>query len=265
MHFLYFQEVYDIQNNLFRIDFYNNGRGRGRDLGPPGPFSIIHDFDTATQYFIGTQILNCTATPLSVSAPYSFDVTTDNSGTLQLVSPNNFFFLGNEFNYSYEGVSNIRGVDVDSWVSVRDFEKVAQSVNLTDTIYEVFFTRPDWIYATDRSINTDPVPWRVKLTGGVSFLNSTTNSTVNINGTFQLDYFDFSTSEPNYDSFDISLCSAPEDYHTVLMMIPGQEKGLDFGRLRRNIRASVSKFTGVKPLQIGNIQVCKWMGVCVFF
>ena len=254
---MYFQEVYDIQNNLFRIDFYNSGRGRGRDLGPPGPVSIIHDFDTATQYFIGTQILNCTATPLSVSAPYFFDVTTDNSGTLQLVSPNNFFFLGNEFNYSYEGVSNVRGVDVDSWVSVRDFEKVAQAVNLTDTIYEVFFTRPGWIYVTDRSINTDPVPWRVKLSGRVSFLNSTTNSTVNINGTFQLDYFDFSTSEPNYDSFDISLCSAPEDYHTVLMMIPGQEKGLDFGRLRRNIRTSVSKFTGVKPLQIGNIQVCK--------
>ena len=152
-------------------------------------------------------------------------------------------------------MSNIRGVDVDSWVSVRDFEKVAEAVNLTDTIYEVFFTRPGWIYATDRSINTDPVPWRIKITGGVSIRNSTDNSTINVNGTFQIDYFDFSTSEPNYDSFDISLCSGPDEYHTVLMMIPGQEKGLDFGRLRRNIRTSVSNFTGVRPLQIGNIQV----------
>ena len=250
--FLVFQEFYNVQNSLFRIDVYNSGRNGGT----PGPISFIHDFDTQTQYIVGTQILNCTALPLSSGAsPYFFDISSDDSGTLQLVSPNNFFFLGNEFNYSYEGVSNIRGVDVDSWVSVRDFEKVAGAVNLTDTIYEVFFTRPGWIYATDRSINTDPVPWRIKTTGMVSFLNFTDNSTVNINGTFQLDFFDFSTSEPNYDSFDISLCSAPEDYHTVLMMIPGQERGLDFGRLRRNIRSSVSNFTGVKPLQIGNIQV----------
>ena len=152
-------------------------------------------------------------------------------------------------------MSNIRGVDVDSWVSVRDFEKVAGAVNLTNTIYEVFFTRPGWIYATDRSINAVPVPWRIKITGLVSFRNSSDNSTVNLNGTFQLDYFDFSMNEPSYDSFDISLCSGPEEYHTVLMLIPGQEKGLDFGRLRRNIRASVSNYTGVKPLQIGNIQV----------
>ena len=141
-------------------------------------------------------------------------------------------------------------MDVDSWVSVRDFEKVAQAVNLTDTIYEVFFTRPGWIYATDRSINTDPVPWRIKLSGRVSTDNATKMS-------LEMDFFDFSTDEPPYDAFDISSCSGPDDFYTMILIIPGQERGIDLGQLRRNIRTSVTNYTGLRPLQIGNIQVSR--------
>ena len=236
---------------LFRIDVYNGKNSRGR---VPGPISIIHDFNTSVQYIISNRIINCSTQPLFKASPFFFDITT-NDDTLQLVSPNNFFFLGNEFNYSYEGVSNIRGVDVDSWVSVRDFEKVAEAVNLTDTIYEVFFTRPGWIYATDRSVNNNPVPWRIKITGGVSVRNFTDNSTIKFKGVFETDFFDFSTDEPPYDAFDISSCSAPEDFYTMVLILPGQERGIDFGQLRRNIRTSVTNYTGLRPLQIGNIQV----------
>ena len=237
---------------MFRADGYNSGR---IGLFGVGPISIIHDFDTSVQYVIGTQQRNCTEQPLSQYATYFTDIAFGEDGTPQLVSPNNLFFLGSEFNYSYEGVSNIRGVDCDSWVSIRDFEQVAGAVNLSNATYEVFFTRPGWIYTTDRSINTDPVPWRIKLSGDVSFLNRSDNSTAKISGTFQLDFFDFSADEPSYDSFDISLCSGPEDYHTILMLIPSQGNVIDYGQLRRNIRTTVSKYTGVKPLQIGNIQV----------
>ena len=233
---------------LFRADFYNDG-SQG---GTPGPFSVIHDLSTSVQYFIDRHVINCTATSLE---PYFIDVTTDDDGTLQLVSPNNFFFLGSEFNYSYEGVSNIRGVDVDSWVSIRDFERLTGTINLTDAIYEVFFTRPDWVYTTDRSVNTDPVPWRIIVTGTLSFPNMTDNSTTQFNTTFEMDFFDFSTEEPPYDAFDISSCSAPDDFYTIILIIPGQERGIDFGQLRRNIRMSVSNYTGLRPLQIGNIQV----------
>ena len=242
------------------MDIYN----RENKKGLPGPTSIIHDFSTAVQYVINNRITKCSTQPLSQVSPFFFDVTTDDSDTLQLVSPNNFFFLGNEFNYSYEGVSNVRGVDVDSWVSVREFEKVAEAVNLTDMIYEVFFTRRGWFYATDRSINTDPVPWRIKLTGGVSVHNSTGNSTRRFKGAFEMDLFDFSTDEPPYDAFDISSCSAPDDFYTMILIIPGQERGIDFGQLRRNIRTSFTNYTGLRPLQIGNIQVsglCSMMSI----
>ena len=235
------------------MDLYSAGGPNGET---PGPISIIHEFDTSVQYVIRTQVLNCTAQPLSRFASYFFDVTTDDDDeTLRLVSPNNLFFLGSEFNYSYEGVSNVRGVDVDSWVSVRDFEKVAGAINLTDTIYEVFFTRPGWVYSSDHSVNTDPVPWRSITTGTLTFLNYTDNSTVSLNATYELDFFDFSTEEPPFDVFDISSCSAPDDYHTMVLILPSQEAGIDFGQLRRSVRTSVANYTGLRPLQIGNIQV----------
>ena len=244
------QEFYDLSHNLFRIDVYRRGR-RG---GSPGPISIIHDFSTSVQYVVNNQVLECSAQSLDNASPYFYDIATDGDG-VQLVSPNNFFFLGSEFNYSYEGVSNIRGVDVDSWVSVRDFERVSAAVNLTNGVYEVFFTRPGWIYSTDRSINSDPVPWRIIFTGKVNYRNISSNTFHTRNGTYELDFFDFSTDEPPYDAFDISSCSAPDDYYVLVLLIPGNETGIDFGQLRRNIRTSVSDYTGLRPLQIGNIQV----------
>ena len=124
----------------------------------------------SVQYLIGTQEVNCSVISLDVAAPYLANVTRNNDSTLWLVSLNNLFFCGNEFNYSYEGVSNILGVDVDSWVSIRDFEQISDNVNLTDAIYEVFFTRPGWVYTTTHSANTDPVPWHIKVTGTLSYI-----------------------------------------------------------------------------------------------
>ena len=245
------QEFYDLPHNLFRIDVYYTGQ-RG---GTPGPISIIHDFSTSVQYVVNNQILNCSAQPLEGASPFFFDIATGEGDSLQLVSPNNFFFLNNEFNYSYEGVSNIRGVDVDSWVSVRDFERVSPGVNLTNGIYEVFFTRPEWFYINGGSVNSDPVPWRIKFAGTVNYLNMSDNTTGMINQTFVMDFFGFSTDEPSYDVFDVSSCSAPDDFYVLILFIPTQGESVDFGQLRRNIRASVSNYTGLRPLQIGNIQV----------
>ena len=106
-------------------------------------------------------------------------------------------------------------------------------------------------YSTDRSINTEPVPWRLKQSGVAQY--SEYIGAANLS--YEMDFFDFSTDEPPYDAFDISSCSAPEDYYTIILIIPGQERGINFGQLRRNIRTSVTNYTGLRPLQIGNIQV----------
>ena len=190
-----------------------------------------------------------------MSAPFFWDITTDDGGTLQLVSPNNIFFRGGEYDYTYQGATNIRGVDVDWWVSYRSFEQIAPTINISDAYYQVFFTRPGWSFANIQSVTEQPVPWRIIINGTVSSVNITDNSTMTFNSTFQMNLYEFSTEEPPYDAFDISSCSAPEDYYTLVLFIPGNETGINFGQLRRNIRTSVMNYTGLRPLQIGNIQV----------
>ena len=247
------QEFYDYDRNLFRLDTYYDGSSGG----VAQPVSIIHDLSSSVQYVIGNQFRFCFAQPLQVSAPFLWDITTDDGGTLQLVSPNNIFFRGPNYSYTYQGATNVRGVDVDSWLSYRSFEQLAPAINLSDAYYQVFFTRPGWSFPIVQSVTDQPVPWRIIINGTLSTVNRTDNSTYSYFSTFYMDLYEFSTNEPPYDAFDISSCSAPDDYYTLVLFIPGSETGIDFGQLRRNIRTSVTNYTGLRPLQIGNIQVSR--------
>ena len=215
--------------------------------------TIVHDLGASVQYVISKQIFYCSVQPLREVAPYFWDLMIDDNNTLQLVSANNLFFRGTEYNYTYQGATNIRGVDVDYWVSYREFEQIG--LNLSNAYYHVYYTRPGWNFTTVHSVTTESVPWRIVINGTVTRVNTVDNTTVTYNTTYEMDLFDFSMEEPPYDVFDVSACSGPDDYYTLGLIIPGREKGLDFGQLRRNIRTSVSNYTGLRPLQIGNIQV----------
>ena len=197
----------------------------------------------------------CLVQPLPEAVPHLWDVTTNDDGVQKLISPNNVLFRGTEYNYTYQGATNIRGVDVDYWVSYREFEEITDSFNFSDAHYQVYFTRPGWILSNVRSAMSRPVPWRIVINGTVSKRNLSDDSTITYNTTILTDISGFSMEEPSYDVFDVSACSKPDDYYTLGLLIPGREEGLDFGQLRRNIRTSVSNYTGLRPLQIGNIQV----------
>ena len=130
-------------------------------------------------------------------------------------------------------------------------------MNLTDAICEVFFTRLGWIYAINHSINTHPVPWRIKLTGGVSTDNA-------IKGAFEIE---ISLISPQMSLPMMHLTSPPALVLTILYNDTNHSRpreGIDFGQLRRNIHTSVTNYTGLRPLQIGNIQVsglCSMMSI----
>ena len=183
-----------------------------------------------------------------------FDADVEN-GMARLVSPSDFLLLSNEFNYSYEGVSVVRGVEVDSWISYRAFEELAYG-NFTDTLYEVFFTRPDWSIGTTSSAHSsEPVLWQIRISGTLTFLNSSTNETQSEEFSSTYDTFSFSSSEPDLDEFDTSVCVEDGAYFSVGLTLPVEGIQVDFSLLPRNVRTSVSDFTGVRPLQIGNIHV----------
>ena len=232
---------------LYRIDYYSDN-----DL-PRGPFTSIKDFNLETQYTINRQHKNCSISPIKPEK--SFDTVVED-GVARLASPSDLLLLSNEFNYSYEGVSTVRGVEVESWISYREFEQVG-AVNLTDTIYEIFFTRPGWKLETLISVTDsgDSTLWRLKLTGTITFVNSSTNLTQTQNFSSTYDYFGFSSGAPDLDVFDTSVCFPPSEYYIVTMFLPVENVQVDFSQLRRNVRSSVSSFTNVRPLQIGNIQV----------
>ena len=254
------QETYDLTHKLLRIDSYYDGTLGGS----PGPSSIIHDFDIGVEYAFNRNILNCQVQPLSESPYVRFDIdfNEEQEAAPQLITPNQFFLRGNEFNYSYEGVTTVRGMEVDSWISVRDFEQF-QDTNGTNVVYEIFFTRPGWTVTSDLSQTTDPVPVRIIISGTFTYINRTDNSTGSTNASMEIDIFDYSANEPPYDAFDVSFCYGPDDYHFLLLAIPGHKENLDYGLLKRNVRMSISNLTGLRPIQVGKIEVCVRVCTCV--
>ena len=235
------QEFYDLTHQLLRFDV--------NDL------YIIFDFNNEVQYIIRRKFSNCSVVPITATTPLTarFFSTVDESGRPHLRSPSDFLFL-NQYNYSYEGVTNVRGVDVDSWASIRDFQQFPNT-NLTNGLYEIFFTRPGWTISNTHSVVTEPIPWRMNISGTFNTLNATDNSTISWTGSILLDLFGGSGDEPNFDVFDTSVCFPSSEYRVATIAIPGQENGLDLRQLRKAVRQSVSTYAQVQPLQVGSIEV----------
>jgi len=250
VYFVVLQEYYHLTHKLFRLDTYYDG-SRG---GSAGPVTVVHDFNTMTEYIINRHTSTCMPSALGNGSVLSFDVIQDEDQGTRLFSPRDLFFLQDTFNYTYEGVTNMRGVPVDSWLSVRDFESFSNGANLTGGVVELFFTRPDLNFTSTLSKEQGAIPWAVKIRGVVVYSNGTDIFRSNI--TMESDMYDFTSNEPSYDAFDVSLCFADTEIHTLVMVFENVSLiGLDLGELRTNLRSSIRRFTNLQPLQINNIQV----------
>lgn len=226
--------------------------------GTEGPYTVVHDFDTQVEYVINRHTSNCTVTSLSDGNLVDFDqIMDEEEGDVKLISPRQFFLLGDEFNYTYEGVTTVRGAKVDAWVSVNNFEHFSRNSNLTDIIVEFFFTRPEYSLSSIHSAGEKAVPWAIKLSGVI--INFTDTKPVSRKISFEVDIFDFSTNEPSYDIYDVSVCLSDDDVYTLVVFFNLPLEGIDLTMLRTNIRSSIIAYTNLKPLQVNNIQV----SVCV--
>ena len=232
---------------LYRLDYYYAGKLSGN----PGAYSLVHDFTLEVGYLVDSYYSNCSTFSLVNNS--IFDSIVGPGGLPQLKSPKTLFFLTNTLNYSYEGVTHHRGVDVDAWISINDNIELSGSTNLSNGTIEWFFTRPGWNITSDNSINTKPIPWRLEMSGVVSYFNGTVVMMENFSSAYH--FYDFSTQEPSVDIFDTS-STCPSEYHVLTMIVPGKVEGVvDITQFRKSIRMAIANYSGIYPLQVGSIQV----------
>ena len=224
----------------------------------PGKISLIRDSARSIDYIINRQLSNCTVIPHNDEAAY-FQSLEGNSDLLaQLVTPADLLNFTQQFEYAYEGVTNIRGVDVDAWISMQPIGALRFTIGevvVRNGTIELFFTRPGWRITSSRTVSIEPVLWRVCLSGVLLFINARDNTTTSEFFSALYNVFDFSPEEPDFDVFDVSTCFSPSEYHVLSLAVPGQQQGLVFSQLRRNLRSAIVDFSKVQPLQVGDIQV----------
>ena len=199
----------------------------------------------------------------------AFDgVASDEDSLLHLRSATDIFFAGDQYNYSYEGLTTIRGVEVEGWSSIRDRMVVNPRVTFTNVLYEIFFTKPGTAHISDYSISSDPAVWRIALSGNIT--GRTTNGTLfNTSVSFVNDLTGFSSSEPPLDVFDVLSCYQPTDYVEIGLGIPVSSSGtsslpsIDIGRFHGSLRSAITDYAMsvgmplATPLQINAIRVRK--------
>ena len=251
---MYVQEFYDAL--LFRLDVrYNNTL-----------YSIIHDFDLSVEYIIDRHGSHCYVQPLT-NASFLYDMARGTNGTFQLRSPTDFFRLGTGYNFSYEGVTSIRGIEADAWISIRDSFPLSVANNTLDNAtVEVFYSRPGWTSRSLYSTSSDPIPLAINLTGIIvnrSCDDEMCENAMEFSAFYNI--FDFSSQEPDFDVFDTSFCSTPGEYDILSLIIPGQEGGMDLSQLRRSVRLGLTGWAGIPALQVSNIQVDFIVYICYLF
>ena len=144
-------------------------------------------------------------------------------------------------NFTYGGSRVICAALVDTWSS-HNFS----NSDVTGADVTIAFTKPGTFVKNINSMIDEPILWQFSISGNYS------------SGSFSsvLNFYDLSYDRPSLDVFDTSMCSTSENYEFLIILLPGTLREVNVDHLRSSIRLAVSKYTGVYPLQVGNIQVC---------
>jgi len=79
--------------------------------------ATIEDFHEGVQYNINNHYGACSVIPINA---YSLNAVLGPNGTYHLQGVKIHLLRRDEYNYTYDGFSVIRGVDTESWISVHD-------------------------------------------------------------------------------------------------------------------------------------------------
>jgi hypothetical protein len=235
------REFYDSQ--LFRVDF----------LYESTPYSVIHDFELGLQYIINRRLSNCSIYSIANLSYSSYDIAGGPDGAKRMRTPTEFFRVGAGYNFSYEGVTKIRGIEAEAWISVRDSFPLNLGSKVVNGTVELFYSRPGSTLSSLLSNETAPVPLAINLIGTLCYDGDDCGKSTSLSSFSTI--YDFSTTEPDFDVFDTSFCAEPGQYRIISMKIPGHEFGADIGQLRRSIRLGLTEYAKLSLLQVASIEV----------
>lgn len=244
MHIIILQSFYDVSMNLARIDV------AGESIGSEGAVSLIQDVNIGVTYSINRQYSNCTVSPLVMGT----DLSRDQNGSFYLRNVNDLLLLSG-LNYTYAGNMSAHGLMLDNWKFTGNFSHAGY--DYTNSTVQWSITQPGQAISNIASVTTTPIPWRFSVEGSVT--SSLLNESFILSGVTR--YFDLSFSEPSLDVFDTSICVEPRDAIFLTLAVPGVKSGIDLGQFKGNVRKSVSNYTQLFPIQVGNVQVLNYLSV----
>ena len=177
---------------------------------------------------------------------------------VHLQAVKNHFQRQDEYNYTYEGVSQVRRVDTESWISLRDREVFGNNDTLfTDGYVQVYYTLPTWniSYGYNRTTNMS-VPWRFVIAGNFTSLSQEYNTTYFV---ITEEVMEFRIDEPNFDVFDVSVCFSVDQYTVLRLILPLPESvgytSLDHSLLRTSVRSALTSAVNISATRLGGIDV----------
>ena len=211
--------------------------------------SLIQDASFGMMYTIYRQHSNCTVSPL---VPES-DLYIDQNLMGHFNNLNDMLLLSG-VNFTYAGNMSAHGLILDNWIYNGNLSYAGY--NYTNSTVQWSITRSGQNISSITSTAASPLPWRFSIEGQVtsSYFNKTYLSSVSR-------FFDLSFDEPNSDIFDVSICVDPREAVFLTLAVPGMRSGVDPGRFKGNVRKSVSNYTQLHLIQVGNVEVRNYVSL----
>ena len=240
------QEHYGYSLQLYRLDY---------DSSFFNSTAVIEDFNEGVQYNINYRYGSCSVLP--INATDSTAVATDSDGRYNLDGIKEHFLRQDQYTYTYEGISQVRDVDTESWISLRNNEVINSRNNFTGFL-QVFYTS-DWnIVNGFNSTSNMSVPWRVVLDG--NFAHRFDNGTISqFKQRNEYNMLEFQVAEPDYDPFDASICFGVNQFTLLRLTLPLPDgtpyTSIDHSLLRTRIRLALSQATNISPTRFAGINV----------
>ncbi|XP_059170926.1 uncharacterized protein LOC131952326 [Physella acuta] len=208
-----------------------------RDATSDTPYmnTYIHDFQNGVSYQIDQVRKTCDMSPIG---PGVFDVVTgqpskDGSQVVSMKSPQSLFYLNNR--YKYIGQKSVRGIKCDVYEASRtDFSLAVYNMSTQYSVFKYYFQSVSSAFyksgnpcGSKKNFYSTQDGWDYVVPDGTDITNrkpvmleiedSSTNSFFTVN------FFDFDDQYHPASYFDTSLCYAPDQKHTFILIFKNQQ------------------------------------------